>query len=248
MKGPLLPDEVLEVARQVAGIVRRVTGDAACRVVLFGSWVAGRAAERSDIDVGIFGSSEIDPEAMAEIRDACDALPTLHSVDLVDLATVPPELRRAALEEGIELEAAWMAAERASRRELFGQVLARLEEVLARPEDPVVRDAAIQRFEFTFELAWRAIQDHARAEGLDCVSPRDCFRKAFRLGLLDRDAAWLAMVEDRNRTSHVYDEGTARKVYGALPLYARLLRGLLARLEDAARRAATEEQGDEGGG
>ena len=45
----------------------------------------------------------------------------------------------------------------------FEQVLRRLEEGLARPADPIVRDACIQRFEFTFEMAWRAIQERARA-------------------------------------------------------------------------------------
>lgn len=133
-----------------------------------------------------------------------------------------------------------MAAAGSRRTTLFAHALARLEEALARPEDAIVRDACIQRFEFTFEMAWRAIQARARAEGLDCVSPRDCFRTAFRLALIGQDARWLAMVEDRNRTTHLYDEETARKVYQALPGYVELLRGLLARLEEADRRSAGE--------
>ena len=40
----------------------------------------------------------------------------------------------------------------------FEQALRRLEEALAKPEDPIVRDACIQRFEFTFEMAWKALQ------------------------------------------------------------------------------------------
>lgn len=119
------------------------------------------------------------------------------------------------------------------RTALLAQALARLEEALARPEDAIVRDACIQRFEFTFEMAWRAIQARARAEGLDCVSPRDCFRTGFRLGLLEDDPRWLAMVEDRNRTTHLYDEVTALGVYRALPGYLELLKGLLARLQEA---------------
>ncbi|HXH85117.1 MAG TPA: HI0074 family nucleotidyltransferase substrate-binding subunit [Candidatus Tectomicrobia bacterium] len=136
-----------------------------------------------------------------------------------------------------------MTATGPSRRvALFAQALGRLEEALARPEDAIVRDACIQRFEFTFETAWRAIQERARVEGLDCVSPRDCFRTGFRLGLLGQDRRWLAMVEDRNRTTHLYDEETARKVYRALPGYAELLRQLLASLRESERRG-----GEEGG-
>lgn len=97
---------------------------------------------------------------------------------------------------------------------LLDQALARLEEALARREDAIVRDACIQRFEFRFEVAWRAIQGRARAEGLDCVSPRDCFRTGFRLGLLGQDLRWLAMVEDRNRTTHLHDEDTAEGCTG----------------------------------
>jgi hypothetical protein len=38
---------------------------------------------------------------MAEIREACDALPTLHTVDLVDLAGVGADVRRVAVVEGL---------------------------------------------------------------------------------------------------------------------------------------------------
>ena len=105
-----------------------------------------------------------------------------------------------------------------------------LDEALARPVDPLIRDAAINRFEFTFEMAWKAIQAQARREALDCLSPRDCFRTAFRLGLVENDERWMGMVEDRNRTSHTYNEKTAQEVYRSLSAYASLFRDLLARL------------------
>jgi hypothetical protein len=44
----------------------------------------------------------------------------------------------------------------------------------------------------------------------------------------------MSMIEDRNRTSHTYEETTARAVYGALPGYARLLRELGRRLAERA--------------
>jgi predicted nucleotidyltransferase len=97
--------EVLAITRQVAGIVRRVTGDPTYRVVLFGSWATERASERSDIDIGIVGPRPVDPVAMGDIREACDALPTLHTVDLVDLAATAPSLRTVALAQGLAVEA-----------------------------------------------------------------------------------------------------------------------------------------------
>lgn len=77
------------VARQVAAIVRRVTGDPSFRVFLFGSRASGESRARSDIDIGIEGPTSLSPEAMLAIREACEALPTLHTVEVVDFATVP---------------------------------------------------------------------------------------------------------------------------------------------------------------
>ena len=126
------------------------------------------------------------------------------------------------------------------RTDQLGRALDRVEEALARPEDPIVRDACIQRFEFTFEMAWKAIQHYAALEGVECASPRECFRVGFRLGLLANDPAWLEMVEDRNRTSHTYDEESAQEIYRALPRYASLLRGLLDRMREGERRRAED--------
>lgn len=101
-----VPPEVLAVARQVFDIVRRVTGSPAYRVFLFGSWAAGRARERSDIDIGIEGPAPLDPAAMGEIRDACEALPTLYTVEVVDFTQVSPLFREEATARVYELESA----------------------------------------------------------------------------------------------------------------------------------------------
>ncbi len=126
----------------------------------------------------------------------------------------------------------------------FQQALHRFQEALVLPIDPVVRDACIQRFEFTFETAWKSIQADAFAEGAECTSPRDCLRTASRLGVLDfQETQWLKMVEDRNRTSHTYDEETAEEIYKALPEYAVLLRTLLEKLKGRERQRQVEEGG-----
>ena len=124
----------------------------------------------------------------------------------------------------------------------FGRALSRLDDALAMPEDPIVRDACIQRFEFTFETAWKAIQADATAEGFECTSPRDCFRAAFKMGILDlHETSWLKMVEDRNRTSHTYDEETAEDIYRSLSGYARLFGALLSKLREREQLRRSEE-------
>lgn len=114
----------------------------------------------------------------------------------------------------------------------FEQALRRLQEVLGEPETPIIRDAAIKRFEFTFELAWKAIQRCLREEGIDGRSPKGCLREAFRLGLIADDPRWIEMIEDRNLTAHTYDEETAKTIFKHLAAYCTLFEQLRKALDD----------------
>ena len=68
------------------------------------------------------------------------------------------------------------------RLKSFRAAIKRLEEALSLSTDSMVRDSSIKRFELCFELAWKVIQRFLRDRGLDCRSPRDCFREAFTMG------------------------------------------------------------------
>jgi predicted nucleotidyltransferase len=92
----LVGPDILALAREVAGIVRRATRSPGYRVFLFGSHVSGEAGPRSDIDIGIEGPAPLDADVMQAIREACERLPTLCTIDLVDFASVRPEFRRGA--------------------------------------------------------------------------------------------------------------------------------------------------------
>jgi nucleotidyltransferase substrate binding protein (TIGR01987 family) len=115
-------------------------------------------------------------------------------------------------------------------RESFALAVDRLADALAAPKNDLHRDAAIQRFEFSFELAWKAAQKALRGEGIDAASPKGCFREAFRLGWIPREEPWLNMLEDRNLTSHTYDAQLAEAVYRRLPGHLAALRELAVRL------------------
>lgn len=105
------------------------------------------------------------------------------------------------------------------RLQQFRKALVRLEEVLnLREEDEIIRDSAIQRFEFTFDLAWKSLKDYIReVHGLECASPKSCIRLAFSLGLIEHDEYWLKICDFRNLTSHTYNEDLAEKIYRELP-------------------------------
>lgn len=89
----------------------------------------------------------------------------------------------------------------------------RLAETLALKPTQVHQDATIQRFEFTFELAWKAIQSFAFQKGIQVVSPKDTIRIAAQLGLIEDVEMWFDFLDARNMSSHIYDEKMAKLVY-----------------------------------
>lgn len=69
------------------------------------------------------------------------------------------------------------------------------------------KEGAIQRFKFTFELAWKVLKDKMEHDGLtiDQISPRAVVRLAFQAKYIADAEVWLRMIGDRNLMSHTYD-------------------------------------------
>lgn len=86
-----------------------------------------------------------------------------------------------------------------------------------------MRDATIQRFEFVIELYWKVLKKILAYEKLDTTSPRDVLSKAFQFKLIDDEAEWLAMLDDRNRTSHIYREEEAKRIFSNIKNYLPVL-------------------------
>jgi nucleotidyltransferase substrate binding protein (TIGR01987 family) len=73
-------------------------------------------------------------------------------------------------------------------------------------------DGVIQRFEFTFELFWKTLKIFLKHEGIEASSPKECLKAAFRLGWLESEGVYLDMLEDRNKTSHIYERSMAEDI------------------------------------
>jgi len=69
------------------------------------------------------------------------------------------------------------------------------------------KEGIIQRFEYTFELAWKVLKDKMENDGLilDQVSPKAVIKQAFAAKYIDSPETWLRMMGDRNLMSHTYD-------------------------------------------
>ena len=114
------------------------------------------------------------------------------------------------------------------------QALKTFEEILREPKTSIVRDAAIQRFEYTFETIWKAAQSYLKVmESLDAGSPKSAMRSSHQVGLLTEEQARcaLAMADDRNLTVHTYNEALAEKIYSNLFQYAPLMESWLSAMQ-----------------
>lgn len=97
--------------------------------------------------------------------------------------------------------------------ERYTDALNKLVEGIEKAQDQLDRDGVIQRFEFTFELCWKTLKLILEYEGFDCQSPRSCIKEAFRRDFIVDNEIYLDMLEDRNRSSHIYDEQTSIEIF-----------------------------------
>lgn len=71
----------------------------------------------------------------------------------------------------------------------------------------------IKSFEYTYELAWNTLKDYFEYQGNnDLNGSRDAINEAFKTGTISDGEGWMNMFKDRNRTSHTYNESTAKEI------------------------------------
>jgi nucleotidyltransferase substrate binding protein (TIGR01987 family) len=92
----------------------------------------------------------------------------------------------------------------------FGRGFVLLREALERkPENlsMLEKEGVIQRFEYTFELAWKTLKDYLEDGGLliSPVTPRQVIKEAFAAKIISDGDVWIKMLDNRNLLSHTYD-------------------------------------------
>ncbi len=113
-----------------------------------------------------------------------------------------------------------------------GNALNTLGDILREPFSVIVRDAAIQRFEYTFEAFWKFIKEYLKEkEGVIANAPKSCFREIFSLGFANEEETvqLQEMTDRRNDTSHTYKEEVSQIIYKQLELYFLLMEKILSR-------------------
>jgi len=75
------------------------------------------------------------------------------------------------------------------------------------------REGLIQRFEYTYELAWNTIKDFLENQGYQNITgSKDAIRQAFQSGLITDAEKWFDIIESRKLSSHTYDEDKAVEI------------------------------------
>lgn len=90
------------------------------------------------------------------------------------------------------------------------------------------QEGLVQRFEYTFELSWKVMQDLLTYKGYEFMTgPNGTLKMAFEDGLISDHDGWRLMAKSRNTLSHVYDEDEATAIVGLIfTQYAPLLKAL----------------------
>lgn len=79
----------------------------------------------------------------------------------------------------------------------------------------MLRDSLIKRFELTYDLLWKYLREYMiLMHSITADSPRKVFQECLSLGLTNRAETkeLINLIEDRNLTTHVYDENLANRV------------------------------------
>ena len=108
------------------------------------------------------------------------------------------------------------------------------------PDDEEVRDAVIQRFEYSYELCWKMLKRAIERESpvpaeVDQMSFRDLVREGGERGFIAEVEHWMEYRSQRNITPHTYDRAIAVSVYQTTLRFLPDALALLAKLQERAQ-------------
>ncbi|MEX0845345.1 MAG: nucleotidyltransferase substrate binding protein [Balneolaceae bacterium] len=82
------------------------------------------------------------------------------------------------------------------------------------PVTDIVRDASIQRFEYSFELSWKFMKRYLKEyAGIEEHQIKEIFRQSAKVGLIENPEHWFDYHKARNLTTHTYNEEIAEETF-----------------------------------
>ena len=123
------------------------------------------------------------------------------------------------------------------KKEQAQRALSSLEELVSKysdnQTDVILRDALIQRFEYSTEAFWKYLKAYLQTEhNLSTNSPREVIRTGLTAKLYSEEMSQelLQMLDDRNLTSHTYVEELAESIAHRIPDYSKNMSKVMIRL------------------
>ena len=102
--------------------------------------------------------------------------------------------------------------------------------------DVILRDALIQRFEYSTEAFWKYLKAFLQSEhNLSANSPREVIRTGLtaKLYIEETSQELLQMLDDRNLTSHTYVEELAESIAHRIPDYSKNMSEVMTQLSNS---------------
>ena len=91
--------------------------------------------------------------------------------------------------------------------------------------------ALIKAFEYSYELSWKTMKRALESQGILAGSPKETFRKAVQIGLIENPEVCFKFLEAQNLTVHTYIEECLDDILGKIKNFLQELDKLITRLK-----------------
>lgn len=186
------------------------------RIYLYGSQANGEADKTSDIDIAY---DDDDCKDNYLIKEEADNLTTLIKIDIKNIAKTEQRFKNRVKSTGKVLYSATKKLRAEDGLYNFSQALNKFINVTDSEKqfkekgfEDVYLDIVVKRFEFTYEMAWKALKRYLSFLGIEANNPRSVFKEAYAQSIITDENIWLDMIEQRNLSSHIYDEFEIKEI------------------------------------
>jgi nucleotidyltransferase substrate binding protein (TIGR01987 family) len=206
------------------------------RIYLYGSQATGDAHEGSDIDIAYD-----DPSFKSHylIEDEIEKLNTLVRIDVKNIAKTEDRFKNRVRSTGRVLYSATKTLRAQDGLYNFSHAFDRFAHAIDQYDDlknegfeDVYLDLIVKRFEFTYEMSWKALKRYLEFLGFEPKSPRGTFQEAYAQQIITDQNIWLEMIEQRNLTAHIYDESEIMQILNKAEDYRDAFKTLKIYLEE----------------
>ena len=205
------------------------------RIWVFGSQVNGESTPTSDIDIAYDDKNSKNDYLIVEEVNKID---TLNKIDVKNIAKTEDRFKNRVIATGKVIYSANKKLRVEDSFYNFSNALNKFieainKEAILKEEGfyDIFLDLIIKRFEFTYEMSWKAIKRYLDFVGIDAKTPRSAFKEAYAISLITNENIWLDMINQRNLSSHIYDEWEVSDILYKLDDYKKAFLELKDKLE-----------------